>query len=600
MTIRGRVETLLYLTGLYVLIVAIVEQATGVALWTQALGVDLLLTLGLAIPLLWLSRSRRHFLLLMTLGLALLHGGNAVKIRILGGPLMPDDLFAARSLFLIMTDGQRVMALGGALVLALALGRTISLKARGAGIALLLLLALPVPGIVAPSAVVALLDDHFGNVVWNQRTNYESRGPLVHLVQELARHGSRQKPPPDDTGVRNAVAALRSDVQPAQASALDSMAAGKPRSVVLVVLESFWDPSALSAAGLSDDPLDPRFRALWRQAGDSRALVPVFGGYTANSEFEVLCGFPVAEDTVFFETRLHNDVPCLPRLFSDAGYAATASHPNVPVFWNRVNAYRRIGFDVYRSLADFTLDEMHGEYLSDASLYRQVLETLKPVQESGTPSFTYILTFFGHLDYPLDDALVRVRATSADPLVERYASTVLEKSRSFMDFLEELQARDPEALVVAVGDHLPFLGPNFGGYRESGVLAADRADFDDRMFRDLVATPLLIIDGPRGALPVGTLALYQVPGLIRTLAGLTTSAPMDLLHRAEGSLRPLPGMHFVQHQDDSLTVCRSALVSDRCAEDQAWLDAVGTLSRDLFSGHGYVLSGEGGQGISGG
>ena len=46
----------------------------------------------------------------------------------------------------------------------------------------------------------------------------------------------------------------------------------------------------------------------------------MFGGYTANAEFELLCGFPVTEDAVFFEGWLRRDVPCLPRHLGQAGY----------------------------------------------------------------------------------------------------------------------------------------------------------------------------------------------------------------------------------------------------------------------------------------
>jgi len=60
----------------------------------------------------------------------------------------------------------------------------------------------------------------------------------------------------------------------------------------------------LVSAGLSEDPLDPRFRALWQAAGNPHILSPVYGGYTANAEFEALCGFPVIADAVFFESRL--------------------------------------------------------------------------------------------------------------------------------------------------------------------------------------------------------------------------------------------------------------------------------------------------------
>lgn len=95
---------------------------------------------------------------------------------------------------------------------------------------------------------------------------------------------------------------------------------------------------------MSDD-----FRKIWNSANNSTALVPVFAGMTANSEFEVLCGFPVTKNTVKFERQLLNEVPCLPNLLAQKSYKTVVSHPNIPVFWNRINAYHRVGFQTYWS-----------------------------------------------------------------------------------------------------------------------------------------------------------------------------------------------------------------------------------------------------------
>ena len=50
--------------------------------------------------------------------------------------------------------------------------------------------------------------------------------------------------------------------------------------------------------------------------------------------------------------------------------------PTRPAFWNRVNVYRRIGFDTYWALPDFEQDDMNRNFLGDSSLYRQMLEKL--------------------------------------------------------------------------------------------------------------------------------------------------------------------------------------------------------------------------------
>jgi len=45
------------------------------------------------------------------------------------------------------------------------------------------------------------------------------------------------------------------------------------------------------------------------------------------------------KDNVKFERQLLNVVPCLPHILA-IKLSTVDLHPNVPVFWNRTNAYR--------------------------------------------------------------------------------------------------------------------------------------------------------------------------------------------------------------------------------------------------------------------
>ncbi|MFB1031560.1 MAG: LTA synthase family protein, partial [Thauera sp.] len=442
-----------------------------------------------------------------------------------------------------------------------------------------------------PEPASRWLDARFGDWVWNQRGNYEMRGLPIHLVQESARNLARRTQAPLEDEVDQALTLLGA-TQPSPFLEIAGGEAGRGgRNVHMIVLESFWDPAVLKAAGLSEDPLDPAFRKLWKAAGHAHALSPVFGGYTANAEFEALCGFPVKTDAVFFEGRLRRDVPCLPRHLGEAGYRSFASHPNAAPFWNRINAYRRVGFDHYWSDRDFVLDDMNGEFLGDASLYRQVLERVGPALQGAQPVFNYVLTYFGHLDYPLNSLRPPViEAKSDNALVQAYANTVHYKSRELMAFLKELRRRDPDAIIVLFGDHLPSLGWNHGGYVESGLLAADRSQFDDEMFRTLVATPLVVIDGRRGAVKTGDLPIYALPALILDLLGDERDSMLRFAARADDALRvrPLPGVHFTL-DDGGLTVCRGGEPLPGCEASAAWVEAVALLKRDLFSGAQHAL-----------
>lgn len=590
---------------LYVLFQAVAALVLGVRLDLFVSPPDLALHLLLGLALLSVSRGRWRFLVLMTVLMAVVHLGNAMKIVILGGPVMPDDMMAARSLFLILEGGWLVLALAAVAAVAVALACTITLRPRRAQVAVAGVAALVTLTAAVPGPTVAAMDALFGNTVWNQRGNYLERGPLLHMVQESVRHAARSTEAPDRGDVLAAAELLIPDLHasalPASMGSRADIPVRKPvgrtgrpnRNVHIIVLESFWDPTALTKAGIAEDPFVPEFRALWDAAGGSRALSPVFGGYTANAEFEALCGFPVTEDAVFFEGRLRNDVPCLPRLLAGAGYATVASHPNVAVFWNRVHAYRRIGFDVYWSDQDFALDDMNGEFLGDASLYRQVMAKVEPLLATDAPTLNYVLTFFGHLDYPLNAARSPVvKATNGDDRLELYLNTVHYKTAELMAFLAELRAKDPDGIVAIFGDHLPFLGPNFAGYTDSGLLAEDKGAFSDAMFRTMAATPLIVIDGRNGPLALGDVPLYHLPSIILDLLGQPVPSMMALTRTVPSfTVRPLPGLNVVLDGQGGVVACRDEATetAPACTAAQAWGDAVATLSADLFSGRQHIL-----------
>lgn len=582
-----------YVVGLYAVLQGINALWLDLPLRLSAMPLDLALHLVLAVALLCLSRSRRAFAGLMTLLMAALHLGNALKIATLGGPVMPDDAHALVSLLLILEPWQLAGAAAFGLALAGALAWSLTLRPRAARAAAGVLALGSASVLAAPATVAGQLDATVGNVVWNQRANYLSRGPLLHLVQEGARYAARSEAAPPRGAVLTALDTLRPPLHPAALSVLPEAKppapTAAPRNVHMIVLESFWDPSVLTDAGLTGDPLAPAFRALWDAAGHSRALSPVFGGYTANAEFEALCGFPVTEDAVFFEARLRNAAPCLPALFGEAGYTSVASHPNIAAFWNRVNAYDRVGFDAYWSESDFALDDMNGDFLGDSSLYRQVFDKVEPLLDSGTPTFNYILTFFGHLDYPLNESRPRVLQAPGDDRLERYANTVYYKSQELMDVLPRLLERDPDSIVVIFGDHLPFLGANFEAYAASGVSTGDRGTFTPAMVRDMAATPLIVIDGRKGPLALGDLPLFQLPGILRHLARLDDSpAPLDLT--GGPVVRPLPGMQLVIDEDGQPHICRDGQDAPACDVSRQWLGAVETIGTDLFSGKQHILN----------
>jgi len=570
---------------------ALSRHYLGVSPSPSARTHDVLAHLALAGILFAMARNLTRFAITTIALLSAFTFANAMKIAVLGAPIMPDDFIAARNLFLLL-EGWQLWASVAVVVLPVALFAWMFAWRQPRAWAALGLVVIAAAQVGAHAqALERYLDERFGDWVWNQRGNFEARGLPVHLLQESARNLARRGAPPDMLNV--ALALQTVGERPSNPFIRTAMPGVAQRNLHVIVLESFWDPRPLKSARFSSDPIDPAFRKLWAATGQSRALSPVFGGYTANAEFEVLCGFPVTQDAVFFEGRLRRDVPCLPGHLATAGYRTHASHPNAASFWNRVNAYRRIGFEHYWSERDFEMDDVNREFLSDESLYRQVLERIGPALDGPDPVFNYVLTYFGHLDYPLNERRPRViEAPGGREYAEAYANTVYYKSRELMAFLKTLRKRDPQAVIVVFGDHLPFLGMNHANYTDSGLLAESRAEFTDEMFRTLVATPLIVIDGKRGPLKLGDVPLYQVPALILDLLGDSRDTLLTLTATQANTsrIRPLPGI-TLQSLGKKVSTCRGndALDHIDCVASTAWLDAIKVLKMDLFSGHQFAL-----------
>ncbi|HAF55421.1 MAG TPA: sulfatase, partial [Thauera sp.] len=146
--------------------------APGREAWVR----DLLAHLLIGALLFLMAGSMLRFGVAMVVLFSAFTLGNAIKLAVLGGPVMPDDFSAARNLFMLL-DGWQLW--GSAALLALPLSallwmfawrRPRAWMALGAVVAGLIGLQ------VQPAPVSAWLDARFGDWVWNQRGNYEMRG----------------------------------------------------------------------------------------------------------------------------------------------------------------------------------------------------------------------------------------------------------------------------------------------------------------------------------------------------------------------------------------------------------------------------------------
>ena len=507
---------------------------------------------------------------------------NAIKIGFLGAPLLPSDVPALWALVTVLPGWRRAIAVLGLLAFLLPLFWALR-PARSW-----------LRGVVALTASSLLI--FAAGYILHQAAENDGR------IDQLRTHGAHLHLSMGLNALldRSFSNKSKEDVQVA-IKGLGLEKAHKPgdftrRNIHLVLLESVWDPLALKHYEFSRDPFDPRFRALLESAGSPSVMVPTFGGATANAEFEMLCGLPASDESVVFRDALDRDMPCLPRMLREAGYRTVASHPFKQDYWSRNAAYPHVGFEYYEPEGAFEFDDMDGSFLSDASTFRQVRQAFGKTDDRR-PLFQYVVSLSSHYPYSrnrkLRPDLVTVRPQA--PLLEDYANAVAYTTKAFMDHVEAIQASDPEALIIAVGDHAPVLGPNPDPYALSGLSlssAVDRANAIPVVSR----TPLVMIDGSKGVINLGEVPLRALPTLI--LRQLGEHGPR--LPYGAGQVQESLRWGSRSFQNEYLVKSGQGWVAcaskDKSQQIQAQCDRAGkvrswlmTLRQDVAEGEQYAL-----------
>jgi phosphoglycerol transferase MdoB-like AlkP superfamily enzyme len=353
-----------------------------------------------------------------------------------------------------------------------------ALRLLGAGALPLVLLAVLVA--FAPTAYTAFVQAAGNGIVkYSDAKSVESNGRYIMMFYREAER-------------LNALAATRPFRQradydgDAERKATYISHAGNDRNVHLIVLESFLDPTLFSGAHFSRNPVHPDFEQLF---GDrlGLSLSPVFGGATAQAEFEILCGVPALEKLSSVEFNVFSGAPahCLPGLLEQAGYLSVATNAYKPNFFNALPAYTGSGFsEIYfpqefsatRTSYFSTGDVQAEDYLFDGALFEQNLAFVASrLAETGRrPLFNYIMAIYGHTPHILDPVrrpeVLQIESDYADDHLQRAANQFYYRSGAIAAYVNALLKLDPNSLIILVSDHVPPLrnGPNT--YRKLGYL----------------------------------------------------------------------------------------------------------------------------------
>ncbi len=301
----------------------------------------------------------------------------------------------------------------------------------------------------------------------------ESVGPAEETPEAASESGSLAEETPEAAAESGG---LTEETQEAASENTEIV----PENIIVIMNESLADLETLGTVK-TDTPLLPFLHSLGTNVTHGKLYVHVFGGGTADTEYEFLTGNSkqfLPEGMVSYEAYTHDPEYGLVTALKSFGYRAIAMHPNRAANWNREHVYERMQFDEFFSMENWpTETERIRSYVSDRSVYDTILQ-LYDEKAEGEKLFTFCVTMQNHGGYTKStwgDSFtpdVHLNYKKSYPRAEAYLSLANESDRAFEYLTEQFAGSDEPTMIILFGDHLPNLEAGF--YKK--VLGKKEAD----------------------------------------------------------------------------------------------------------------------------
>lgn len=477
----------------------------GIDAFTRRRGQSILIVAPLVLTLAWVGREKGFYL---------------------GDPIYPTDFLYARQIIellpLMLVERPMVaMAIAVGVIVAAVLlvflwRRTVRFPRIGiTGRAARLAVAAPLLGYFAMQMDYATHSDlrsrlNISPMMWDQKANYRHNG----LVMAFALNVPMAYVAPPAGYSPAAIEHVAAPAAPAY------VPAARP-DIIMVMSESFWDPTRLPGVTLEPDPI-----AFTRSIQSGHIFSPEFGGMTSNVEFEALTGFSNAllpYGSIPYQQYVRRETPSLASFFDDQGYETLAIHPFLAWFWNRGPVYDAFGFERFLSEEDIGKLPKQGRLASDEALTDLII---KEAEAANDPLFLFAVTLQNHGPYEpgrYEKNTIAVETDAGQPTREAiatFAQGMKDSDDSLRRLVEWAEKRERETIIVYFGDHLPPLGPHYvaTGFMDSNV--GDRFAPPHRMAEQR-ETPLGVWSNREGTIEdIGSISPAFLPVHLLEAAGM--------------------------------------------------------------------------------
>lgn len=277
------------------------------------------------------------------------------------------------------------------------------------------------------------------------------------------------------------------------------------RNVHLVVMESFIDPRLFKGIDFNRSPLADELRLLIGENDFSHVYSPLYGGLTAQPEFELLSGIKAYAkvETVEFNVMNGGRINGFLKKLSDNSYHPQATIATGFGFFNSKQAYKSLGMTDVVYLGNTNVKRTGDKWLFDGDLFDYNLKRIeKLMNNQEEPFFSYLLGMYGHAPYKRNIALrpdvIETNFDEENESIRRIANQFYYRTKTLGEYLEKLWAMDPDSIIYVTSDHLPAILDSNTHYTKDRhvniALLFDRGNIVDVSGKHYYEIPWLIWD----------------------------------------------------------------------------------------------------------
>ena len=243
-----------------------------------------------------------------------------------------------------------------------------------------------------------------------------------------------------------------------------------------------------------------------------KVLTSVYGGGTANTEYEFLTGnslYFLPPGSSPYVQYMGSVQQSLAWKLKELGYQAAAYHPYLPISYRRSSVYPLLGLDAFYSEEDsLPHEEYLRTYVSDRADFKNVIH-LYEEREPGRPFFMFNVTMQNHGGYSEDEPAVDVTVMPVDkelqtPQMLEYLSLIRESDAAFKELTDYFSEAEEDTVILMFGDHQPSMDEGVSEFMDrkleerDGKLDSQRryyasfilwANFDIQEMSDVVTSP---------------------------------------------------------------------------------------------------------------